>query len=251
MLADFIASVSDFDACSPREKILILSWFLHEHRGEEVLTNSSLRGCFKELHLPAPDMAVYLPRMAAGRTRDLIRVRGGYKLERSGRQRLATKFGSATAVTVVSRLLSELPSRLTIGTERVFLEEALSCYRVKAYRAAIVMTWNLAFDHLVSWVLADANRVGRFNDALKKRYPKKAVLQIRIRDDFEELKESEIIEVCSTASLFSKNIVEVLREKLKRRNIAAHPSQTVMTQSQADDAITDLVNNVVVALPPI
>jgi hypothetical protein len=36
--------------------------------------------------------------------------------------------------------------------------------------------------------------------------------------------------------------------KLERRNIAAHPSQVVIVQHQADDLITDLVNNVVLAL---
>jgi hypothetical protein len=35
-----------------------------------------------------------------------------------------------------------------------------------------------------------------------------------------------------------------LREKLKRRNAAAHPSLVVITQAQADDVVTDLVNNV-------
>jgi hypothetical protein len=41
---------------------------------------------------------------------------------------------------------------------------------------------------------------------------------------------------------------EVLREKLDRRNIAAHPSSVVVQQSQADEVIIDLVNNVVLRL---
>ena len=47
-----------------------------------------------------------------------------------------------------------------------------------------------------------------------------------------------------------ENVVEILEAKLKRRNTVAHPSTIVVTQAQADDAITDLVNNVVLALSP-
>lgn len=67
-------------------------------------------------------------------------------------------------------------------------------------------------------------------------------------DDFEELKESEVIEVCNSAGLVSGNIIRILREKLGKRNMAAHPSSVLVVQSQADDVVTDLVNNVVLAL---
>jgi uncharacterized protein YajQ (UPF0234 family) len=110
------------------------------------------------------------------------------------------------------------------------------------------MIWNLTFDHLERWIVNDKVRLSRFNTAIAVRFPKKSGTNVVLREHFEELKESEIIEVCSSGSIISKNVVEILREKLKRRNIAAHPSQVVVTQTQADDVITDLVNNVVLAL---
>ncbi|MDQ6436162.1 hypothetical protein RB623_19055 [Mesorhizobium sp. LHD-90] len=148
----------------------------------------------------------------------------------------------------MSKLLSDLPGKVPDLAEKTFLFEAMKCYRVEAYRACIVMTWNLAFDHLLRWIMRDAQRLADFNSAISRRYQKKASLMIISQDHFEDLKEAEVIEVCQTASLLSKNIIEILREKLKRRNIAAHPSQVVVTQSQADDVVTDLVNNVVLAL---
>jgi hypothetical protein len=111
------------------------------------------------------------------------------------------------------------------------------------------MTWCLAFDHLLNCILNDPPRLVSFNAAITKRYPKRTGIVISNHDHFEEFKEFEIIEICQTASLFSKNIIDILREKLKKRNAAAHPSQVVVTQSQADDVVTDLVNNVVLALP--
>ena len=68
-------------------------------------------------------------------------------------------------------------------------------------------------------------------------------------DDFaDEFNESEIIEVCNSAGTVSGNTIKILKEKLVKRNMAAHPSSVVVVQSQADDVVTDLVNNVVLAL---
>ena len=84
------------------------------------------------------------------------------------------------------------------------------------------MTWNLAFDHLLRWILKDATRLAHFNAAISNKYPKISGQAVGRLDDFEKFKESEIIEILRTANLTSKNVVDILREKLKRRNIAAH-----------------------------
>ncbi len=149
----------------------------------------------------------------------------------------------------VSKLLTDLVGKVPDLAEQTFLAEAIKCYRVEAYRSCIVMTWNLAYNHLIEWILKDANRLARFNAAISKRYPKKTNVAVAAYDDFsEELKESETIEVCNTAGLLHGNVIRILREKLGKRNTAAHPSSIVVVQSQADDVVTDLVNNVVLVL---
>ena len=62
------------------------------------------------------------------------------------------------------------------------------------------------------------------------------------------MKEFEAIETAYHARLINKNVSEILKEKLKKRNAAAHPSGLIVTQAQADDVITDLVNNIVLKL---
>ena len=66
--------------------------------------------------------------------------------------------------------------------------------------------------------------------------------------DLADLKEFEAIETFQHTKLLSKNTCDILREKLKRRNAAAHPSAIKVTQAQADDVVTDLVNNVILPL---
>ncbi len=185
--------------------------------------------------------------MAAKKPPELLRSKGGYKLQGSIRRTLDAKYGQAETTVAVTGLLSSLPAKISDLAEQSFFSEALDCYRVKAFRAAIVMTWVLAFAHLSDWIVSDATQLSAFNGATAVRFPKKNLI-VRGVDDLVELKEFEIIEVARTAKLISKNVGDILRDKLKRRNMAAHPSRVQITQAQADDVITDLVNNVVLLL---
>ena len=115
-------------------------------------------------------------------------------------------------------------------------------------RAAIVMVWNLAYDHMMRWVLADPQRLTEFNAGIAKRNSKKAALVIATRDDFEQLTEGETVDVLGGVTGVSDNLKKMLKEKLGRRNTFAHlcPRRTmIIVRSQVDDMITDLVNNVV------
>jgi len=49
-------------------------------------------------------------------------------------------------------------------------------------------------------------------------------------------------------AFFYSNIFKILKEKLDRRNIVAHPSIVLVVQSQADDVVADQINNVTLAL---
>ena len=64
----------------------------------------------------------------------------------------------------------------------------------------------------------------------------------------EELKEDETVDIVGGLAGVSGNMKKVLKEKLGRRNIYAHPSTAKVERAQVDDMITDLVNNVVLIL---
>lgn len=246
-LADFAAQIPDFDGLRPRAKIKLFAWFLHTYANATTFDNDAIRCCFRRLGLVPPDISMYLPRMAAAKPAEVIRQRGRYHLARSVKLSLDAKYGTGQKQVVVTRLLAELPAKVPDHAESVYLAEALNCYKVGSNRAASVMVWNLAFHHLLQWIMAEPQRLTDFNRAIPTKFPKKSVVVKRM-EDFEELKEADVIEVCRTARVLPKNLVDILREKLTRRNIAAHPSRVVVTQGQVDDTITDLVNNVVLTL---
>lgn len=248
-LDEFVSQVSGFDAALPGEKIRLFGWFLHSKRNLEVFGTAQVRECFERLHIPVPNVAMYLIRMTESSPPKALRSRGGYKLTRTGRADLDAKYSASQSFVLVSKLLTDLPGKIPDVVERNFLSEAIKCYQVGAFRACVVMTWNLTYSHLLEWIVADAVRLGKFNAAISKRFPKKPPITIATYDDFsDDLKESEVVEICGAASVLNSNVVKILKEKLGKRNIAAHPSSVTIVQSQADDVITDLVNNVVLAL---
>jgi hypothetical protein len=243
---DFVRRVPKFSGLSPADKICHTAWYLHS-QGQQYVNASSINSLFNEIHAVAPHTSVYLSRLADRKPPIFLRSKSGYRLESAPRRNLDEKLRPASEIAVISALLSGLLAKLGEGEEAKFLDEALRCYSVRAFRASIVMAWNLAFDHLLRWVMAEPERITSLNDSLKKKYEKKNIV-IGELDDFAELKEFEVIETLQHAKLVTKNLADLLKEKLKRRNAAAHPSSVIITQAQADDVITDLVNNVVLKL---
>jgi hypothetical protein len=250
VLSDLANQVPGFDKLPLRERIKLIGWFLHTHEGKEHFHSDHIRACYKTLHLATTEnIGQCLMRMANYNKPDLVREKQGFKLTRPVRNQFDAKYGVHHSVVAVDKILTDLPAKVPSVEERAFLQEALTCYRSKAYRACIIMVWNLAYAHLVDWILRDPQRLADFNATIPKRYPSFKTLQVTKYDDFrDELKESKVIDIASSAGLINDDIYKILKAKLDRRNIVAHPSTVVVVQHQADDTISELVNNVVLEL---
>jgi hypothetical protein len=135
--------------------------------------------------------------------------------------------------------LRDLPTKLPDLQEREYLEEALRCLRATAYRAAIVMSWNVAYDHLCDQIVK--KHLAAFNAQLVSQFPKQKV--VTVREDFYDINEARVIEVSRAAGIVDKNVFGVLDASLRIRNRAAHPSGSTFLQPQAENYILDLVNN--------
>jgi hypothetical protein len=248
-LTEFIAIVPNFRELSEPDKILHLGWFLHTQSRRDRFDVDGVRRCFNELHMEVPkNLARDMSRLAERKA--LLKDAAGYRLHHDQRQALDGRFGGRPDAAVIPQLLKDLPGKVSDQGERLFLSEALKCYHAKAFRATIVMAWNLAYDHLLHWILREPARLAAFNSKIAGKVgPKRAWITVAKREDFEDLKEAEVLDICGTAGLFaSDNTKRVLGIQLTKRNLAAHPSLLEIGQPQADDAVYDLVNNVVLAL---
>jgi hypothetical protein len=231
------------------QKIELLGWYIHTHSGKPCFWPAEVESLYSKLSLAPPSgFGGYFQQLV--KQKILLKDKFGYRLESASRQRLTAIHGAREVTLKLTALLATLPTMVPSLVEKTYLNEALICYRHGAFRAAVVMTWNLAYHHLCSHVLA--HRLADFNSRWQLSFPghhKKLALNIVSMDDFNrELKESEVIEICRLAQIITPDIARVMGEKLGRRNSAAHPSTLVIEQLQVDAFIDDLVRNVVLKI---
>jgi hypothetical protein len=231
------------------DKIKIFGWWLHVHKKRQAFTGADIGRCYTELHFAAPSsFGSYISQLET--KKELIKVASGYKLENKIRETLDAAYGQSEVTVKVNNLLTELAGKLPDLAERAYYQEALICYTHGSRRAAIVMTWNVAYSHLCDHVLT--KRLADFNARWLLSMPgmhKKAVRTIAKMDDFnDELKESEVITICRDAGIITKNIYNIMHAALGRRNAAAHPSSVIIDQLQTDAYIVDLIQNVILQI---
>lgn len=249
-LKDFVNLVPDFAALSHPEAVKHLCWYLHVHCGKDRITTTEVRYCYEQLHLAAPNVADVLAKLATKKPPVLLRTGNQYKLEMRIRQEMDAKYSNRPITIAIEKSLAELPPRLADETKRKYLQEALDCYKVRCNRAAILMAWNLAYDHLVNWVLVDATRLARFNAKLPNKPPFNTGIVITSREGFEWLGESEVVDICGhkDVAIITANLKKILREGLDWRNMSAHPATIEIKQVTTEHTISSLVENVVLRL---
>jgi hypothetical protein len=127
-----------------------------------------------------------------------------------------------------------------------FLSEVIDCFESGANRAAAIMCWILALDHMLEYIFE--HQLENFNASLAAN-PDKKIKKVVTRDDFGDLKEIKIIEVARAANIISNDVRKILDEALGIRNTAAHPSSVQVSRSKVVSLIEDLVLNVIQKYP--
>jgi hypothetical protein len=244
-LEEIIAQIPDFSGKKHIEKIKVFAWWLHTYCRQEAFSGTDINACYRTLKLEPPgSISPVLKFLNEKKPKQLLRCNGGYCLEKRIRDQYDEELGQRASTIHVHKLLKELPDKIPDLAEKAYLEEALTCFKHKAFRAAVVMTWNLAYDHLCQIVLK--SHLTTFNAQLAKSFPKESI--ITKRDDLTELKESQVLQVCKSANIITGSVHKVMKEKLDRRNVAAHPSGVSILDTTAEEFIRDLVENVVLKL---
>lgn len=247
-LEDLINGIPGFSGWKDADKIRFFGWFIHSKKGRERFSASDIKACYEELGLHQPSsIASFLQAMEKRKPKEALRNSKGYALEKRIKDDFEKRFGQRPAAIQVDKILTELPAKVPNLAEKTFLNETIICYRAQAYRAAIVMAWNLAYDHLCSYIFN--NKLKEFNVqypiSFAKLHAKATMTAVATMDDFAELKESQVIQICRSANIISNDVYKILNEKLGTRNTYAHPSNVVLVPQTAEEMILNLVNNVV------
>jgi hypothetical protein len=248
-LSELKKAIPELNEKSHAEKIKLFAWFLHTQDGKTHFQPGEIRACYDQVHLTPPQsFGGYLANLI--KAKEVLKNSLGYRLAGPTRDAIDSLLISSGHKVQIEQLLRDLPVQIPDLAERTYLDEALVCYENGAFRAAVVMTWNLAFHHLCDHIIK--NRLADFNARWLisfQGHHKKGNRVITTMDDFNaELKESEVIIICRDAGIITKDVFRILEEKLGKRNSAAHPSSVSIGQLQTDAVIDDLVKNVVLKI---
>lgn len=132
-------------------------------------------------------------------------------------------------------------------TQGYLRDETVLCLECRAYRAAMVMGWNLVFDILRQWIYDDEeNRRPAFNNVLTSKQKTKNQKYQAVSDyeDFwhQGISENSVIQWACEAKLLGNKVKRLLEVKLDLRNDYAHPNFKNPTVYQANAYIEELVS---------
>jgi len=243
------ATVPGLGSKSHYEKIRVFGWWLQVHKKKDRFIAADGGHCYDAIAFTrTASFGAYFKDLV--HKKELLKNAAGYKLAHQVRDELDTALGKAPATVAVNKQITELATQLPDLAERAYFQEMLTCHDHGARRAAIVMTWNVAYSHLCDHVLS--KRLADFNARWRVTYPgmhKRKVLDIASADDINDyLKESEFLTVCRDADIITTNVFNTMDGALKKRNATAHASTAVIDQLQADAYISDLISNAVLKI---
>jgi hypothetical protein len=240
-IRDAVNAVAGFETLPQPDKLRFFAWALHAG-GKEHLKPADFAACYDAVHLQQPGH-LHRDLKALESKGDLLRSTHGVRLAKTLRDGHDAKYGNRPQTVQVHDILKNLSASVSSPDRREYLEEALLCCKAGAWRGAIIMSWNVAFDHLCEHIitkkLVDFNAV---TSAWKKP------VTIAVRKDLQELKENDVVTVCRTAGITDKTQTKCLDRNLGIRNDAAHPSGAKFDQLRAESFISEVVRTIVSGL---
>lgn len=240
-LLNFLSPIRDFAAKPAPFQIETFAWYLHEVCGKERIQTADLARCFDNAHLPRPaNVGASVAKLCSKKPARMLKDGLGYRLAAPARNEIADILPARSSAVKATHLLSSLLNKLTDVRQRSFLNETLLCFQAGAYRACIVMAWNLAYSSLLERIISSG--LAAFNSQINTHGFKVPIVKY---EDFAELKEGQVLSISRAAKIIGKESAKTLEEKLGKRNTAAHPSNSTVSSVTAEEVIFDLVENIV------
>lgn len=240
-VAQFVEPIADFSKRPAPFQIEAFAWYIHEVRQVDHFSTADIRECYEAAHLSLPvNIAASIAKLEKKKPVRVLRNAAGFRLSKDTRAELGVLLPVRATAVRTTALLNDLVARVADPVKRTFLTETLNCFKHHAYRAAVIMAWNLAFSDVLERIIT--THLVAFNTQVGTHNLKKPITD---RVDFEKLKESEVIKIAAAAGILGKESVKKLEEKLGKRNTAAHPSAVVVSVATAEEVIADLVENIV------
>lgn len=242
-IADYIDRVESFETLTYNEQVKLLSYFHCISHSKEYFSTTDIKDEFENQKLKQPtNVSQVLKKLSQAKPPILLKDKKGWTFHRKAKKELDETYIGTIHNRDTTNSLRELLKSITGEEQKKFLAEAINCFDIKSFRAAIIMTWLLSLDILYEHILS--KKLPEFNSALVTQGKYKKV-KITKKDDFNDLKESDFIELCRIGRIITGDIKKILAEKLDFRNTCAHPNSVVVKELKAISFIDDLISNII------
>lgn len=171
-----------------------------------------------------------------------IRTDNGWELTPQGINRVQSLSGDTIGHISLKepRKLRDDLSKIKSSSTAGFVDEAIRCFEVKAFRAAVILSWIGAISILYDYVVQ--NNLATFNAEAKLKNPKWK--EARTFDDLTRMKEQDFLDVLQSTSIIGKNVKQQLETCLKLRNGCGHPNSLEINENSAAFHLEILILNV-------
>jgi len=240
---ELLDKIDDFDNLTAKEQVRLLSFFHCVSHQKEYFTTSDIKDEFDAQKLRQPaNVSNELIKLSSTKPPIILKDKKGWTFHRTAKKELDEIYLGSSHKRAISVTLRDLLKAISGKEQQLFLEEAITCFEIKAFRASVIMTWLLCLDTIYEYILK--HKTSEFNAAIQA-HGKYKKIQIVKKDDFTDIKESDFIELCRVAKIVTGDIRKILDEKLDFRNTCAHPNTIVVNEPKVISYIDDLVTNVI------
>lgn len=242
-LSEFINKIEYFNSAKHPQKIIIFGYYVTKIANKPYFDQKLIRQCYELLDDSLPvNVTDSLNKLKDNGK--LVVANGGYRIAKSEADELDKFLLQSKPTASASHELEKLRKKL-VNINNEFVNEALECFRVKAWHAIVVLVWIITIDHLQDYIikknLIEFNRVLQQNGYYKN-------ITISKKEDFEDIKDSDLIVVLRTLGWITGGQMKILEGKLNFRNSYAHPSTLILTESMTVSFVEDLMLNVVLKI---
>lgn len=239
-----IDKTDNFYSLPQKEQIKLMAFFYCLENSKEYFESKDIKDEFLKHNLKIPSgITSLVPQLTRTKPVIFLKTKMGYCFHRNVKKELEKIYCDDIHEIEVTIKLRDLLKTVTSKEQNLFLEEAIKCFEIKVYRASIIMTWLLTMDVLYEMILEPSNLI-KFNDAIQT-HGKYKKITVTKKDDFGDIKESDLFELLRVGKLISNDIRKILDEKLGIRNSCAHPNTIIMEDYKAISFIQDLIINVI------
>lgn len=248
MLSDeqLLLSVRALAKVSQRGPVLLILSHLSQPAQLSSIRNKGLSIGFREIK----KWNIAQSLLMAARDGQVAQLAEGWKLLAPGFKSIEQYYQpDAPLIAETRHALKSHLAKINNEQRRAFLEEAIRSFDVKAYRAAVVLSWVGAM-HILQESIVSKHKAA-FNAAGSARAAKYAAagkpfnfVPIKSLKDFGTVAEADVLQICQDAGILHKAEKQTFEDRLNLRNQCGHPNPLVIAEHTVANHIELLMLNV-------